>query len=460
MMALPPPRPAPGLDLAGRRVGVFGMARSGLACAQFLTGHGASVTVFDESPAANLAEALDTLCDLPVTALPGVAAFDQLPPFDLLVISPGVPVDHSYLQQSRAAGCLVIGEIELAWRFCAAPVVAVTGTNGKGSTTTLLGEMLTAAGLRCVVAGNIGVPLISVVEQDLEVLVAEISSFQLETIVDFQPWAGVLLNITPDHLTRHGSFDLYAAAKARLFENQGTADLAVINTDDPAAATTADFLGSRVLRVSLSDASAAGHLSGDELRVALPDRDPLTVCHRCDLALTGDHYVTNALGAAVVAVAAGCTADQIRTGVRRWRPASHLLTEVAVVEGVRFVDDSKATNPAAAAADLRSFTGHVLVIAGGQGKGTDLSEFAEAIVERCAAAFLIGETAAEIAALLSDRVPVVLCPSLEDAVAAAWKQAVPGTTVVLCPACASFDQFRNQAERGDRFAAAARAVRR
>lgn len=457
-LTLPAPQPPPGMPLRGRDAAVFGLGKSGVASARFLHAHGARVTAFDQGPADKLAEALTELEALGVRALAGVTDWAALGGADLLVVSPGVPVNHPFLQAARAAGVEVIGEIELAFRFCAAPLAAVAGTNGKGSTTTLLGAMLQRAGRRAVIGGNIGTPLVSVVEGDWEIVVAEVSSFQLETIVDFRPWATILLNITPDHLDRHPTFADYVAAKQRLFLNQTAAELAVLYQDDPAVWGLAGTVGATVLPVSLSDPGAVGVLDGDTLLACLPNRAPVVICRREDLVLQGPHYVTDALCAGVVAAAAGCSSEAMTAAVRSWGPAQHLLTEVAVVQGVRFVDDSKATNPGAAAADLDGIAGRLWVIAGGLNKGLDLSGFADKLARRAAGAFLIGQAAAEIADHLAGRIPVTHCPDIESAVRSAFGVAQPGDTVILAPACASFDQFRNQAERGDRFAAAARAL--
>jgi UDP-N-acetylmuramoylalanine--D-glutamate ligase len=446
------------MELAGRRAVFFGMGKSGLAGGEFLARHGADVLVVDERPVEELAEALTRLDELGVPARAGITGYRDLQAPDLIVVSPGVPIDHPLLQQARLQGVEVIGEIELAYRFCAAPIVAVAGTNGKGTTTTMLGAMLSAAGLRCVVAGNIGTPLVSVVEQDWQVVVAEISSFQLETIADFHPWAAILLNITPDHLVRHGTFEEYVAAKLRLFMNQREGDLAVLNLDDETVAGLVDELPVVPLAVSLREPEANGFLDGETLMVALPGSEPVAACTVADLPVPGEHMISNVLCAAVVASAAGCGPEAIKAGVRSWQPAAHQMNEVAVIGGIRFIDDSKATNPDSAIADVSGLSGTVYVIAGGQTKGADMQPYADLLAQRAAGVFLIGEGAFEIAAGIRDRVPVRMCATIEDAVRLAAEAARADSTVILAPACASFDQFSGQAERGDRFAAAVRAL--
>jgi UDP-N-acetylmuramoylalanine--D-glutamate ligase len=446
------------MPLQGRRAAVFGLGRSGLASARFLRARGASATAFDQGPAVGFTEALRELSDLGIAALTGVRDWRELGDPDLLVVSPGVPVSHPILAAAREAGAEVIGEIELAWRFCAAPMVAVAGTNGKGSTATLLGGMLRAAGLRAAVAGNIGTPLVSVVAGDWQVVVAEVSSFQLETIVGFRPWAAILLNITPDHLDRHGDFAGYLAAKQRLFMNQQPTDLAILNLDDPVVASLAGSTAAQVLGVSAATPGGAGYVEADRLMVRLPGQAPVLVCERQDLRLGGPHYVIDALCAGVAAAAAGCDTTSLQAAVRSWQPAGHLLAEVAVVNGVRFIDDSKATNPGAAMADLDSLSGPFWVIAGGLAKGLDLGAFADKLAATARGAFLIGEAAESLAAGIAGRIPATLCPDIQTAVRAASAAANPGETVILAPACASFDQFQGQADRGEKFVAAVRAL--
>ncbi|MEN6304250.1 MAG: Mur ligase family protein, partial [Armatimonadia bacterium] len=248
--------------------------------------------------------------------------------------------------------------------------------------------------------------------------------------------------------------------KARLFKNMREGDTAVVNVDNEAARQVAQSLPFEALRVAAAcKEPLAACVEGDELLVQLPsEQNPVTVCRRSDLSVRGEHYLTNALCAAAVALSAGCTADAIRTGVRSWRPVDHQLTEVAVINGVRYVDDSKATNPASAVADLNTVEGPVIVIAGGLTKGLRMRDFAEALARRARAAFLIGEGAGEIAADIAGRIPATLSGTLEEAVRAAHAVAEPGDTVILAPACASFDQFRGQAQRGERFAEAVRAL--
>lgn len=455
-MTLPPLYNPPGLPLAGRRVVCFGIGASGVASGLFLNSHGVDALVVDEQPAGKLQGRLAELERAGVRALPGLTSYEQLGDPDLIIISPGVPTNHPMLEQARAAGAQVIGEIELAYRFSPAPIAAITGTNGKGTTTKMLEGMLQAGGLRAQAGGNIGRALIGLVEEPLDVLVAEVSSFQLETIELFHPWASILLNITPDHLNRYADMDEYVAAKERLFLNQDEGDVRVLNMDDPRTAQVAGRLAAPYLSVSLRDPEANGTLRGDDLTVRLPGEAPVRVGGVDEMFVKGDHYVIDALCAAIVARSAGVAPDRIAQAVADWRPVDHQLQEVAVVGGVRFVDDSKATNPEAALADIAGVGRPVLVIAGGLSKDLDMRTLAEGLVRGADGVFLIGESAGEIAAGIAGRIPVTVSGDLDAAVPAAFAAAGPGTTIILAPGCASFDQYSGQAARGEHFAALVR----
>jgi UDP-N-acetylmuramoylalanine--D-glutamate ligase len=446
------------MELTGRRIGVIGLARSGLACVRFLLREGAQVVGADAKAREQLEDPYAQVTSLGGEFVAGFRALDQLGGPDLLVISPGVPISSPALEEARARGIEVIGELELAYRFFQAPMLAVTGTNGKGSTVTMAGKMLEAAGIKHLVAGNIGLPLISQVERtaEVEVVVAEVSSFQLESIRYFRPWQACLLNITPDHLDRHGSAEAYIAAKRRLFENQQSGDYAIICLDDPLAAAQTDATRARLLTVSTQTAEANGRLEGDDLVVEV-DGPPRIICTRADMPVPGLHQVRNALCAALMATVCGAPAVWIAEGLRHFRAADHLLQVVCEAEGVTYLDDSKATNPAAAAADLQSLAPPVIVIAGGQGKGSDFAVYGDVLARRAKLVLLIGECKGEIAAAVGDRTAVRLCASLEEAVTEARRAAAPGDKVALIPAAASFDMFRDQAQRGERFAQLCRA---
>lgn len=443
--------PSP-ISLEGR-VAVLGMGRSGIEMSRFLRARGAEVVAADEKPATELDEEIGRLAEIGVEAIPDIESFDDLGGADLVVTSPGLPLDHHLLAAARGREIPVIGEIELAYRFCEAPIIAVTGTNGKGTTATMIGDMLSAAGTPHRVAGNIGVPFISVVDEsaDLDVMVIEVSSFQLETVDRFRPWISILLNIAQDHADRHTRADEYQAMKARIFENQRGGDFTILNTDDPRVQSLIDRPPCTVLRVALDDETAHGHVEDTHLAVGLPARLSEAVCKTDEIPVPGDHHITNALCAALAAGLCGASPDDIAQGIRNFTPAEHMLAPAGTVGGVAFVDDSKATNPAAAIADISSLQGPLVVIAGGLGKGVDFSDFGDLLAQRAEHVVLIGESAGQIEKALAGRRPVSKASSMEEAVTVAFEAAEPGWSVVLAPACASFDMFEGQAYRGEAF---------
>lgn len=447
-------------SLTGRRVGVVGLARSGAAAVEFLADRGATVVGFDTRPlkalsvegrrAAGRCEAVYAPYD--ATTQPGA--------LDMLVVSPGVPTESSLVQAARAAGAEIVGEVELAYRFCDAPMAAVTGTCGKGTVVTTLGALLEAGGVRSSVAGNIGLPLISQMERshELEVVVAEISSFQLETTIHFRPAIAALLNVTQDHLERYPDFEAYVAAKRRIFRNQTPEDFAIFCLDDLVTRRVAADRPTRatVLTVALGDAHANGRLEGDRLVLQLPGQAPEVMANRTDLVLSGDHHVINMLVAGLAARLCGVPAEAMPAALRNYQPAPHLMTLVGEFGGVRYIDDSKATNPASAIADLKGIAGPVIVIAGGKEKDTDFAEFGQLLAQRAKAVLLLGECAPRIAEAVGRPDLCRTVASMDEAVEIAARMARPGDTVALCPACSSLDMFASYAQRGEMFAQAAR----
>lgn len=443
-------------DVAGRRVAVLGLARSGLACVRFLAARGARVTALDARPVDELAPEARSALEVAERVAAPCASVDDLLPADMLVISPGVPTEAPLVREAREAGVEVIGEVELAYRFCDAPLAAVTGTCGKGTTVTTLGALLGAAGIPHVVAGNIGVPLISRVEQsaEMEVVVAEISSFQLETAERFHPHIAVLLNITEDHLERYPTFEAYSGAKQRMFRNQTPADWAILCVDDPRVGELVGVPRARVLTVSLRDGGANGRVEGEALVVQLPGEGPEVVAKRGDLALGGDHHVINALAAALAARLCGVPVQVMADALRAYEPAEHLMQPVGEVGGVRYIDDSKATNPASAVADLSGIEGPLIVIAGGKEKRTNFGEFGAALAARCKRVILLGECAERIERAVGRPGLCARAGTMEEAVLLAARAAAPGDTVILCPGCSSLDMFDDYADRGRAFAEA------
>ncbi len=449
---------APGLEVEGRRVTVFGLARSGVAAARVLVSRGAAVTVVDEKPADQLQTVIGDVETAGARAVTRVQAYDQLAQPEIVVVSPGVPTAHPLLVHARAAGAYVIGEIELAFRLCNSPIIAVTGTNGKGTVVSLIGHMLQRSGLDAPVVGNIGIPLVSAVDSRHDVLITEVSSFQLETIDGFAPWISVILNITPDHRDRHPTMDEYVAAKSRILENQSADGFTILNIDDPLVAGLRTATPARVLAVSLQSADADARLEGDELVVTPPAGRSEVVCRLDDIPLGGPHNISNALTAALAASVCRVDVEAMADAIAAQEPAEHLLRDAGTVNGVRFIDDSKATNPAAATADLSAVDGPMVLIAGGDPKGLDLSEFARVAADRAEHIVLIGQSAPALAEAIGNPAQITFAESMQEAVAAAFAAAEPGCTVLLAPACASFGMFRNMSERGEVFCGAVRAL--
>ncbi|HEY2645683.1 MAG TPA: UDP-N-acetylmuramoyl-L-alanine--D-glutamate ligase [Candidatus Acidoferrales bacterium] len=437
------------IELAGKKVLVVGLARTGIATALFCAQRGAHVTATDALPESEVAEAAAKLRAAGVTLELGGHRAETFAEQDLIVPSPGVPPTMAALAAARAIGVPVWSEIELAWRFLRGRLICITGSNGKTTTTSLTGHILETAGLPVQVAGNIGTPLISRVDitSDASFTVVEASSFQLEFISAFRPDIAVLLNITPDHLDRHGSIEAYAAAKARIFQNQTAGDAAVINADDPVAQQYAPA-GPRVYWFSREKRVASGsYLRGDEI-VFRCDGTETVLLERNAIGLRGSHNVENVLAAAAAARLAGVEPAAIAEGVRTFAGVEHRIEYVATVSGVEYFNDSKATNVDATLKALDAFPGNVLIILGGKDKGSDYRILRKSLRSRARMALLIGSAAGKIETELGGVIPVERAETLERAVESAARSARPGDTVLLAPACASFDQFENYEHRG------------
>jgi UDP-N-acetylmuramoylalanine--D-glutamate ligase len=439
----------PGIDLAGKQVLVVGLARTGIATALFCAARGARVTVTEERPESQVAEAVTKLRAAGVALELGGHKAQTFVETDLIVPSPGVPMTMPALAAAHAIGIPVWSEIELAWRFLRGHLICVTGSNGKTTTTSLIGHILETARLPVQVAGNIGTPLISRVDvsNDKGFTVVEASSFQLEAISAFRPDVAVLLNITPDHLDRHGSFESYARAKARIFENQTEKDFAVVNADDAVApqyapARPQTFWFSRQKRVD-----SGCFLRGDEI-VFRNDGTETVLLRRGDIGLRGDHNVENVLAAAAAAKLAGVDADLIAKGVRSFAGVEHRIEFVATISGVEYYNDSKATNVDATLKALDAFSENVLVILGGKDKGCDYAILRKSLRQHARMVLLIGDATDKIESQLKGVVPIERTGTLPRAVERASEVARPGDTVLLAPACASFDQFENYEQRG------------
>jgi UDP-N-acetylmuramoylalanine--D-glutamate ligase len=439
----------PGVELERKRVLVVGLARTGIASALFCASHGARVTATDSRPEAELPETAAKLRSAGVALALGDHPPSLFLEQDLIVVSPGVPANLSPLDLARERGTPVWSEIELAWRFLRGRLIAITGSNGKTTTTSLVGHILEGAGVPVIVGGNIGTPLIARVESssDSSVTVAEVSSFQLETIDQFRPDIAVILNVTPDHLDRHASLKEYARAKARLFENQTERDCAVLNADDP---ETVQWMPSRphVFWFSRQKRVAAGaFLRGEEV-VFRRDGAETVLLRRDEIPLRGEHNVENVLAACAAASLAGAEPSAIANGVRTFAGVEHRLEFVAEIQGISFFNDSKATNVDATLKAVEAFPGPLLIILGGKDKGGDFSLLRDLLKRHARLALLIGAAAEKIAAQLGDAAPIERAGTMERAVRLAFERARPGDTVLLAPACASFDQFDNFEHRG------------
>jgi UDP-N-acetylmuramoylalanine--D-glutamate ligase len=439
----------PGADLRGKHVLVLGLARTGVATALFCAARGARVTATDARPAAELAGPSAELSAAGVALELGGHRRESFLAADLIVPSPGVAYDQADLVAARKNGVTVWSEIELAWRFLRGRLVAITGSNGKTTTTALTGHILKRAGLAVQVGGNIGVPLISLVDasRDDSICVAEVSSFQLEAIVAFEPDISVFLNLTPDHMDRHGSLDAYAAAKARIFENQKRKDAAVMNADDPASARYAPARPRLFWFSRKKEVSQGAFLRGDDIYFCQGDAEARLLSRR-EIPLRGQHNLENVLAAVTAASLAGAAPAAIAQGVRTFPGVEHRLQFVASIGGVEFYNDSKATNVDATEKALESFPGNLLVILGGKDKGSDYTPLRALLSARARRAFLIGAAAQKIAGQIEGAVPLEMCGTLDAAVRAAYASARPGDVVLLAPACASFDQFENFEHRG------------
>jgi UDP-N-acetylmuramoylalanine--D-glutamate ligase len=447
----------PGYDLQTKRVLVVGLARTGVAASLFCAKRGARVTATDQKRESELSESAGLLRAAGVDLVLGGGEIENLAAHDLVVVSPGVPANAPLLEQARKLDIPVWSEIELAWRFLRGKLVAITGSNGKTTTTSLIAHILQTAGIPTLVGGNIGVPLLTLVDASMHstVTVAEVSSFQLETIDAFCPEIGVLLNLTPDHLDRHASFDEYARAKMRMFENQRERDAAVLNADDPEVTRRMPTVP-RVYWFSRQRRVAAGAFLLDEAIVFRTEGAETEVARRSDIALRGEHNVENVLAACAAAFLVGAPMGSITAGVRTFPGVEHRLEFVANVEGVAFYNDSKATNVDAALKAIEAFPkvesnaakGKLIVIMGGKDKGSPYTPLREPLAARSGNVLLIGAASDKIAADLQGAALIERAGTIDRALEIATRKARPGDVVLLAPACASFDQFENYEQRG------------
>ena len=445
------------MELNGKRVLVVGLGKSGVASALFLKAHGAKVTVSDTKSGDELRNEIPVLLDHGITVETGGHGERTFRGQDLIVVSPGVPVDAPPLVQARALGENVIGEIELAAQFLPGPIVAITGSNGKTTTTTLTGEVMTSGGFPALVGGNIGTPAISLAERAKSdtVVVLEVSSFQLETIQTFRPKVAVVLNVTPDHLDRHRTFEIYVDAKARIFENQQSDDFAVLNADDPTCVAMALRTQARVFWFSRQKEVERGAWVRDGNVVFRDGSGQREILQVSDIPLKGAHNLENVLAAVCAGALMGCAPEKIQKAVRDFKAVEHRLEFVATIGGVDYYNDSKATNVDATIKALESFPTNVHLILGGKDKGSDYTVLNDLLRKRVKRVYTIGAAAAKIESqIVSSKnggPELVHAETLENAIRKANAVAQPGDVVLLAPACASFDQFKSYEHRGKVF---------
>ena len=444
------------VELAGKKVLIIGAARSGIAAARFLVERGAIVALNDQKPIEKWSAEALALKDAGVGLLPGEPPSWLLDQLELVVVSPGVPATIIPIRYAERAGAEIIGEVELAARFLKGRIVAITGSNGKTTTTSLIGELLRDAGLPLEVGGNIGRPLISMVEssRDDGWTVVELSSFQLETIKTFRPSIAVVLNVTPNHMDRYETFNDYAAAKHRIFMNQTEEDVAVLNADDATVASWANGLRARVTNFSVRQELERGVFLQDDELVFRWDEGEQDLLRIDEMKLRGLHNVENVAAALAAGLAAGASIESMRETVKQFNPVEHRLEFVDEIAGVRFYNDSKATSVDATLKALEAFAndpGKVVLILGGRGKKAPYAPLAPLVRAKVRRLVLIGEDAETIANELGEYAPFERASDMKDAVARSFSAAEKGDVVLLAPACASFDMFESFEHRGKVF---------
>jgi UDP-N-acetylmuramoylalanine--D-glutamate ligase len=440
------------MDLKGKKVLVVGLGKSGLAAALFLRRRGAQVTVSDVRSAEALAKDIPALLDEGIMVEAGGHGLLTFRRQDLIVVSPGVPLDTPELAQAKAFGRPVIGELELAARFLQGKILAITGSNGKTTTTSLLGDILQQAGFPTLVGGNIGTPVISLIEESTPETwsVLEVSSFQLESTEQFHPAIAVILNITPDHLDRHGTFENYALAKERIFAAQTAEDHVILNADNVRAAAAAGRSNAPVSFFSLERPVPMGAWvdAGHVVYRAAPDGPVESIVPLHNIPLKGEHNVENVLAAVCAGRLAGAAPAAIRNAIEKFKAVEHRLEFVATINGVEFYNDSKATNVDATMKAVAAFSAPIHLILGGKDKNSDYTLLSPLLRQHVRAVYTVGTAAAKIESHLRGVVSLHSCETLDKAVSAAASAAHPGDVVLLAPACSSFDQFESYEHRG------------
>ncbi|MEL7565375.1 MAG: UDP-N-acetylmuramoyl-L-alanine--D-glutamate ligase [Dehalobacterium sp.] len=442
-------------NVKNKRILVIGAARSGCAVAGFLSQKGAIVTLTDGKPAEKLGAGLESLKELPIKYILGEEPVIKPDSFDYAVISPGIPLNIPLVKKIKRARIPITGEMEIAFQYSKSPIAAITGTNGKTTTTSLLGQVFSDAGVNVFVGGNIGIPLVTAVEKlsDDSVIVAEVSSFQLETIDAFRPKVAVILNITPDHLDRHKTLKGYIEAKARIFENQLETDYTILNYDDSRVRKLADKSIGHVVFFSQKTELDRGIFVKNGIITIKTDDDCINVTHINDIYIKGRHNLENALAATAAAFCLGVSPRNIGLTLKRFTGVPHRLEFVRELAGVSYINDSKGTNPDSTIKALEAYKKPIVLIAGGKNKGSDFTKLAKLIKKKVHSLILVGETAANIQEAVEKQEfkDVYHANSFSEAVTLAQGFAQPGDIVMLSPACASWDMFNDYEERGDLF---------
>src|SRR5215208_5346579 len=444
------------MGLTGKKVLIVGAARSGIAAARFLLAQSAIVALTDQKPLEKWTPEALALKEPGVGLLPGEPPGWLLDQLDLVVVSPGVPATIIPIRYAERAGAEVIGEVELAARYLKGRVIAITGSNGKTTTTSLIGELLRDAGLPVQVGGNIGKALISMIDdsRDDAWTVAELSSFQLETIKTFRPSIAVVLNVTPNHMDRYETFNDYAAAKHRIFMNQGEEDVAVLNADDPTVSSWATGLRAKVMNFSVRSELERGLFLQDDELVFRWDEGEQDLLRVNEMKLRGLHNVENVAAALTVGIAAGAKIESMQQTVKQFNPVEHRLEFVEEIAGIRFYNDSKATSVDATLKALEAFAseaGKIVLILGGRGKKAPYAPLVPLVREKVRKLVLIGEDAQTIENELGEYASFERAADMNDAVERAFNAAEKGDVVLLAPACASFDMFESFEHRGKIF---------
>jgi len=443
------------MDVKSKKVLVMGAARSGIAASKFLKAHGAHVILTDIKPAEKMADVEKELAGSGIETLWGQQPeLKEINP-DFIVVSPGIPLNIPPLSLAVKLQIPVISELELAYKFSKTPFIAVTGTNGKTTTTSLVGQLFQDVGRKVVVGGNIGLPLISQVENltPKDLIVAEVSSFQLESTIDFKPRVAIILNITPDHLDRHGSMEAYRSIKAKIFANQTEEDFLVLNYDDPLVKELAFRAKSHVIFFSRKNKLEEGvYLDGGNLVINIGE-GPVHICRPEEISIKGSHNLENAMAAVAAGYMMGLEPEEIRKTLISFPGVAHRLEFVAEINGVKYINDSKGTNSDASIKAIEAFQEPLILIAGGRNKGSDFVDLAQKIKERVSKLILVGEAKDEIksAVLKNGFSDIYEAGDFQEAVNIASSLARAGDIVLLSPACASFDMFNNYEERGDAF---------